>query len=72
MNQELIFTYLINFAYTLLRALVYAASCFLAWRVFDIMDKVDIRKEITENKNIGWAIMIGALFFGLAYVIGQI
>ncbi len=65
-------TYLINFAYTLLRALVYAASCFLAWRVFDIMDKVDIRKEITENKNIGWAIMIGALFFGLAYVIGQI
>lgn len=71
MNKELIITYLINFAYTILRALTYAVGCFLAWRAFDIMDKVDIRQEITEKKNIGWAIMIAAIFGGLAYVIGQ-
>ncbi|MBD3316590.1 MAG: DUF350 domain-containing protein [Chitinivibrionales bacterium] len=72
MNQDLIITYLINFAYTLLRALVYALGCFVAWRAFDLMDKIDIRKEITERKNLGWAIMIAAIFLGLAYVIGQI
>lgn len=71
MNQDLLITYFINFAYTILRALTFAVGCFLAWRAFDIMDKVDIRKEITENNNIGWAIMIAALFGGLAYVIGQ-
>jgi hypothetical protein len=72
MDEQLIFTYLINFAYTMLRAFIYAASCFLAWRAFDWMDKVDIRKEITERRNWGWAMMISALFVGLAYVIGQI
>jgi hypothetical protein len=71
MNRDLVITYLINFAYTLLRALVYAIGCFVAWRAFDMMDKVDIRKEITEHKNIGWALMIAAIFGGLAYVIGQ-
>ena len=71
MNRQLIITYLINFGYTMLRAIVYAFGCFLAWRVFDLMDKVDIRKEITENKNLGWAIMIAGIFLGLAYVIGQ-
>ena len=71
MNNDLIFTYLINFAYTILRALTYAVGCFLAWRAFDIMDKVDIRLEITQNRNLGWAIMIAAIFCGLAYVIGQ-
>lgn len=72
MDEQLIFTYLINFAYTMLRAFIYAAGCFLAWRAFDWMDKVDIRKEITERRNLGWAMMISALFIGLAYVIGQI
>ena len=72
MNKDLIVTYALNFAYTLLRAVMYAAGCFLAWRAFDWMDKVDIRKEITENRNWGWAVMISALFIGLAYVIGQI
>ena len=72
MNKDLIVTYLLNFAYTLLRAVMYAAGCFLAWRAFDWMDKVDIRREITENRNWGWAIMISAVFIGLAYVIGQI
>ncbi len=72
MNKDLIITYALNFAYTLLRAVMYAAGCFLAWRAFDWMDKVDIRKEITENRNWGWAVMISALFVGLAYVIGQI
>jgi hypothetical protein len=54
-----------------MRAVVYALCCFIAWRAFDILDKVNIRKEITENKNIGWAVMVAALFVGLAYVIGQ-
>ena len=72
MNKDLIVTYALNFAYTLLRAVMYAAGCFLAWRAFDWMDRVDIRKEITENRNWGWAVMISALFIGLAYVIGQI
>ncbi len=72
MNKDLIVTYALNFAYTMLRAIIYAAGCFLAWRAFDWMDKVDIRKEITENRNWGWAVMISALFIGLAYVIGQI
>ena len=72
MNKDLIITYGLNFAYTLLRAIMYAACCFLAWRAFDWMDRVDIRKEITENRNWGWAIMISAIFIGLAYVIGQI
>ncbi len=72
MNKDLLITYIINFAYTILRALTYAIGCFLAWRAFDLMDKVDIRLEITENKNLGWAVMIAAIFGGLAYVIGQI
>ena len=72
MNSDLIVTYALNFAYTMLRAVMYAASCFLAWRAFDWMDKVDIRKEITDQRNWGWAIMISAIFIGLAYVIGQI
>jgi hypothetical protein len=71
MNTELLTTYAINFAYTILRALTYAIGCYLSWRAFDYLDKVDIRKEITENRNIGWAIMIAAIFGGLAYVIGQ-
>jgi hypothetical protein len=72
MNKDLVVTYALNFAYTMLRAIMYAAGCFLAWRAFDWMDKVDIRKEITDNRNWGWAVMISALFIGLAYVIGQI
>lgn len=71
MNKDLLITYIINFAYTILRALTYAIGCFLAWRAFDLMDKVDIREEITKNKNWGWALMIAAIFGGLAYVIGQ-
>ncbi len=71
MNRDLVITYLINFAYTMLRALVYAFGCFVAWRAFDLMDKIDIRREITERKNLGWAIMIAAIFLGLAFVIGQ-
>ncbi|MBD3419975.1 MAG: DUF350 domain-containing protein [Chitinivibrionales bacterium] len=70
-NKELFISSLINFVWTVIKALTYGVSCFVAWRIFDLLDIVDIRKEITQNKNIGWAIMIGALFFGLAYVIGQ-
>ncbi len=71
MNKELLFNYLLNFIYTIIKAISFAVGCFLAWRAFDILDIIDIRKEITENKNIGWAIMMAAIFGGLAYVIGQ-
>jgi hypothetical protein len=72
MNKDLVVTYVINFAYTMLRAMVYAVSCFFAYRAFDWLDKVDIRKEITENKNTGWALIVCALLLGLAYVIGGV
>jgi len=72
MNKDLLITTIINFVYTIIKALTYACGCFLAWRAFDLMDKVDIREEITKNKNWGWAIMIATIFYGLAYVIGQI
>ncbi|MCD6165790.1 hypothetical protein DRQ15_04310 [candidate division KSB1 bacterium] len=72
MEAALVKTYLINFAYLLLRALIYALACFLAWRLFDKMEKLDVREEIAKNKNVGLAIMIAAIFLGLAYVIGQI
>jgi hypothetical protein len=72
MYRDLLVTYAMNFAYTLLKALIYAVGCFLAWRAFDLMDKINIREEITERKNLGYAIMIAAIFLGLAYVVGQI
>jgi len=65
-------TYLLNFAYVLLRAAVYAVAAFFVWRLFDKLEKLDVRAEIAENHNLGLAIMIAALFLGLAYVIGQI
>ncbi len=62
-----------NFIFTLLKAIVYTVSCFVAFYAFDLMDtKTDIRKELNENHNTGWAIIIGSLILGLAYVIGQI
>ena len=71
LNKDLVFVQFFNFIITIVKALTYAVGCYLAWRAFDILDKVDIRKEITENKNIGWALMVAAIFGGLAYVIGQ-
>lgn len=72
MNRDLLITYGYNFLYMIMKALVYALGCFLAWRAFDMMDKVDIRKEISEKRNLGYAIMIAAIFLGLAYVVGQL
>ena len=72
MSGQLFITYLINLAYAFLKGMIYAAGCFLTWRAFDALDRVDIRKEISENRNVGWAIMIGAIFLGLAIVISQI
>jgi len=71
MEAALIKTYLINFAYALLRAMVYALACFIAWRFFDKMEKLDVRAEIAERRNLGLAIMVAAIFIGLAYVLGQ-
>ena len=72
MNVDLVITYVVNLAYMLLRAMVYAVGCFLAWRAFDKMSKVDIRREISENGNLGWAIIIASMFIGLAFVVGQL
>ncbi len=72
MFTALVKSYLLNFAYVLLRALVYAVAAYLAWRMFDKLEKLDVRAEIAERHNLGLAIMIAALFLGLAYVIGQI
>ena len=72
MIQDLFQTYLINFTYIILKAIFFAIACFLAWRLFDWLEPLDVRKEISEKQNIGLAIMIAAIFLGLAYVIGQI
>jgi|Deesub1362B_J571_1020462.scaffolds.fasta_scaffold04185_3 uncharacterized membrane protein len=72
MIRDLIQTYLLNFAYVITKAIVFALACFFTWRLFDWMEKLDVRAEIAERHNVGLAIMIAALFLGLAYVIGQI
>ncbi len=72
MVGDLLQTYLLNFAYIILKAVFFAVACFFAWRLFDKLEKLDIRMEIAENHNIGLAIMVAAIFLGLAYVIGQI
>ena len=69
---SLIKTYLINFVYVVTKSIVFVVSCYLCWRIFDFMEKIDIRSEISEKRNIGIAIMISSLFLGLGYVIGQI
>ncbi|OGJ90439.1 MAG: hypothetical protein A2268_02940 [Candidatus Raymondbacteria bacterium RifOxyA12_full_50_37] len=68
---DLVVTYVINFAYMVLRAAVYAVSCFLSWFIIDKMAKIHLIKEVIDNKNTGAAIVIAALLLGLAYVIGQ-
>ena len=73
MELNMIKLYGQNFVFTLLKAIVYTVSCFVAFFAFDLMDtKTDIRKQLNENQNTGWAIIIAALILGLAYVIGQI
>lgn len=72
MIQDLFQTYLINFTYIILKAIFFAIACFFAWRLFDWLEPLDVRKEIADKKNIGLAIMIASIFLGLAYVIGQI
>ncbi|MFH1760219.1 MAG: DUF350 domain-containing protein [bacterium] len=71
-SLDLIVTYVINFAYVMLRALTFAISCWAAFFLFDKLTKIDLISEIKENKNIGAAIVMGSIFWGLAYVIGQI
>lgn len=72
MGLALVQTYLINFAYVVLRAVSYAFACVLAWWLFDHMaTNVNFAREISENKNMGAAIVFAAIFLGLAYVIGQ-
>ena len=72
MEFVLVKTYLVNFAYVALRAISYTIACVLAWLLFDrLFTRVRFAYEITETKNIGAAIIIAAIFLGLAYVIGQ-
>ena len=68
---SLIRTYIVNFVYVATKSIIFVVSCYVSWRIFDIMEKVNIRTEIAEKKNIGMAIMISSLFLGLGYVIGQ-
>jgi hypothetical protein len=72
MLVSLIKTYLVNFIYVITKSIAFVVSCFLCWRIFDVMEKIDFRVQIAENKNIGVAIMVAALFLGLGYVIGQV
>ena len=72
MFQDLAQTYLLNFTYVILKAIFFAVACFFTWRLFDWLEKLDVRAEIAQRNNIGLAIMVAALFLGLAYVIGQI
>ncbi len=72
MVLTLIRTYLINFIYIITKAVVFVISCYMSWRIFDWMEKIDMRAEITERKNLGAAIMMASIFLGLGYVIGQI
>ena len=72
MELVLIKTYLINFAYVILRAVSYTVACVLAWLIFDrLFTSIHFDYEISEKQNIGAAIVIAAIFLGLAYVIGQ-
>lgn len=72
MIQDLFSTYVLNFSYVFLKAIFFAIACFFTWRMFDWLEKLDVRAEIAENHNVGLAIMVASLFLGLAYVIGQI
>ena len=69
---DLVITYIINFAYVLLRALTYAVSCFSAVYILEKLIGVSLIKDVCIEKNIGASIIIASIFFGLAYIIGQI
>ena len=68
---DLLKTYTINFVYLLLRAVIYAVACFISWVIIDKMAKINLIKEVTDNQNLGAAIVIAALLLGLAHVIAQ-
>lgn len=72
MLKDLFGTYVLNFSYVILKAIFFAIACFFTWRLFDWLERLDVRAEIAERHNIGLAIMVASLFLGLAYVIGQI
>jgi hypothetical protein len=72
MVDTLLDSYIFNFIYVFIKAIFFAVACFLTWRMFDWLEKLDIRAEIAERNNIGLAIMIAAIFLGLAYVIGNL
>ncbi|MFP4522340.1 MAG: DUF350 domain-containing protein [Fibrobacterota bacterium] len=69
---DLVITYLINFAYVLLRAITYAVSCFAAVYLLEKMIGVGLIKDVRDNKNMAAALVIASIFFGLSYIIGQI
>jgi hypothetical protein len=72
MELALVRTYLINFAYVILRAITYVIACVLACVLFDkLVRSVNFAQEIAERRNVGAAIVIAAVLLGLAYVIGQ-
>ncbi len=44
---------------------------FMSLILIDKLAKINLMKEVTENKNIGAAIVVAALLLGLAQIIGQ-
>ena len=69
--QRLLTAGAINFAYMLLRAVSFIVLFWVIYRIFDSMTRdIDIPQELRE-KNVALGIIIAALAFGLAYIIGQ-
>ncbi len=68
---SLIKSYVINLVFTLSRALIYALSCYLSWKIVDKLAGYNLIKKIAEEKNLGAAIFMASIFIGLAYILGQ-
>ena len=71
MNQ-LIFNYLINGGFTLLKLILFVVCATISFIVMDSsLWKVDITKLLREG-NVGALIFLGLYFLSLAYVVGQL
>ncbi len=64
-------TYLLVLAHVGVRCVVYIAAACLAYGIFGKLCRIDLRAEMVERRNWGVAILLGSLFLGLAYIVGQ-
>jgi len=69
---DLLKTYAINFAYMILRAVIYAVACIVSWVIIEKLAKINLMKQVTENQNISAGIVIAALLLGLAHIVAQV